>query len=241
MKRLIIAFLIIGGIGAGVGAYYMRRGGGELIVNTLPVTLGDVIDAVGSTGTLQPVTTVTVGSQVSGLISELDADFNSLVHKGPDRRQDRPDPVPGAARVVEGEPRQREGATRQGSGSPWPSRRLNCGGTRTSRRAVWSRRDAPRYGQSDRRPMGVPGGARSGADRSGSGAAQSEPGQPRPHHHHVADRRHRHAAQRRRRPDGRRQHVGADDFPHRGRFDEDAGQRRDRRVRRGPDTPGAST
>jgi HlyD family secretion protein len=82
MKRLIIAFLIIGGIGAGVGAYYMRRGGGELVVNTLPVTQGDVIDAVGSTGTLQPVTTVTVGSQVSGNISELDADFNSLVHAG---------------------------------------------------------------------------------------------------------------------------------------------------------------
>src|SRR5580692_5111272 len=82
MKRLIIAFLIIGGIGAGVGAYYMRRGGGELVVNTLPVTQGDVIDAVGSTGTLQPVTTVTVGSQVSGNISELDADFNSVVHKG---------------------------------------------------------------------------------------------------------------------------------------------------------------
>ena len=69
MKRLIVAFLIIGAIGAGVGAYYMRRGGGELQVNTLPITRGEIIDAVGSTGTLQAVTSVTVGSQVSGNIS----------------------------------------------------------------------------------------------------------------------------------------------------------------------------
>ncbi len=82
MKRLIIAFIIIAGIGGGIAYYYMHRGGGEVVVNSLPVTQGDIVDAVGSTGTLQPVTTVTVGSQVSGNISELDADFNSVVHKG---------------------------------------------------------------------------------------------------------------------------------------------------------------
>ena len=37
---------------------------------------------MGATGTLQAVTTVQVGTQVSGTISELDADFNSLVKKG---------------------------------------------------------------------------------------------------------------------------------------------------------------
>ena len=76
MKRLIIAFLIIGAIGGGVGWYYTHRNAGELQVNTVPVSRGEIIDAVGSTGTLQPVTTVTVGSQVSGNISELDTDFN---------------------------------------------------------------------------------------------------------------------------------------------------------------------
>ncbi len=61
---------------------YVRRGGAEIQVMTAPVTRGDVIDAVGATGTLQAVTTVHVGSQVSGNISYLGADFNSIVKKG---------------------------------------------------------------------------------------------------------------------------------------------------------------
>ncbi len=37
---------------------------------------------VGATGTLQAVTTVQVGTQVSGIVQELYADFNSIVKKG---------------------------------------------------------------------------------------------------------------------------------------------------------------
>src|SRR5471032_1614043 len=81
MKRAIISLLIIGVIGAGAGAYYIRRGGNEPLVNTLPVTKGDITDTVGATGTLQAVTTVQVGSQVSGNISWLGADFNAIVKK----------------------------------------------------------------------------------------------------------------------------------------------------------------
>ena len=82
MKRAIIILVIIAAVGAGAGAYYMRKGGGELQVNTAPVTRGEIIDTVGSTGTVQAVTTVQVGSQVSGNISWLGADFNSIVKKG---------------------------------------------------------------------------------------------------------------------------------------------------------------
>src|SRR3954470_5725809 len=82
MKRAIIILLLIAAVGAGAGAYYMRRNSGEVQVNTLPVTRGEIIDTVGSTGTLQAVTTVQVGSQVSGNISWLGADFNSIVKKG---------------------------------------------------------------------------------------------------------------------------------------------------------------
>ena len=39
-------------------------------------------DVVAATGTLQAVTTVQVGTQVSGTIAWLGADFNSIVHKG---------------------------------------------------------------------------------------------------------------------------------------------------------------
>jgi HlyD family secretion protein len=82
MKRAIIILLIIAALGAGAGAYYMRRNSGEIQVNTSPITRGEIIDTVGSTGTVQAVTTVQVGSQVSGNISWLGADFNSIVKKG---------------------------------------------------------------------------------------------------------------------------------------------------------------
>ncbi|OLC84063.1 MAG: hypothetical protein AUH72_02975 [Acidobacteria bacterium 13_1_40CM_4_65_8] len=82
MKRLITILLIITAIGAGAGAIYVRRGGPEPQVNTAPITRGDIIDTVGATGTLQAVTTVQVGSQVSGNIQWLGADFNSIVKKG---------------------------------------------------------------------------------------------------------------------------------------------------------------
>src|SRR5713226_3580035 len=82
MKRAIIVLAIIAAIGAGAGAYYIRRSGSDIQVNTSPITRGDIVDSVGATGTLQAVTTVQVGSQVSGNISYLGADFNSIVRKG---------------------------------------------------------------------------------------------------------------------------------------------------------------
>ena len=51
-------------------------------VATALVTRGAVADVVAATGTLQAVTTVQVGTQVSGTIAWLGADFNSIVHKG---------------------------------------------------------------------------------------------------------------------------------------------------------------
>src|SRR6266496_340061 len=82
MKRVIIGLLIVGAVGAGAGAIYVRRGGPEVQVQTSPITRGHIVDTVGATGTLQAVTTVQVGSQVSGNIAWLGADFNSIVHKG---------------------------------------------------------------------------------------------------------------------------------------------------------------
>ena len=82
MKRAIIGLFILAVVGGGAGAYYMRRGGGEAQINTATISRGEIIDTVGSTGTLQAVTTVQVGSQVSGNISWLGADFNSIVKQG---------------------------------------------------------------------------------------------------------------------------------------------------------------
>jgi multidrug efflux pump subunit AcrA (membrane-fusion protein) len=49
---------------------------------TDPVSLGDIQQAVTATGTVNAVTTVQVGTQVSGTIKTLYVDFNSRVTKG---------------------------------------------------------------------------------------------------------------------------------------------------------------
>src|SRR3981189_1033103 len=46
------------------------------------VERGEIRDVVEATGTINAVITVQVGSQVSGTIAKLNADFNSQVHKG---------------------------------------------------------------------------------------------------------------------------------------------------------------
>ncbi len=47
-----------------------------------PVTIGDIQSVVQATGTVQPVETVDVGTQISGRIEELYFDYNSKVEKG---------------------------------------------------------------------------------------------------------------------------------------------------------------
>jgi HlyD family secretion protein len=82
MKRAIIAVVLLTVIGGGAGAWYSQRNRQEIQITTAPVSRGDIVDTVGATGTLQAVTTVQVGSQVSGNIQWLGADFNSIVKKG---------------------------------------------------------------------------------------------------------------------------------------------------------------
>src|SRR3954466_2682540 len=82
MKKLIPIVLILAAVGGGGAWLYANRGEKEPTVNTLQISRGDIIDGVGATGTLQAVTTVTVGTQVSGIVQELYADFNDIVPKG---------------------------------------------------------------------------------------------------------------------------------------------------------------
>lgn len=66
---------------------------------TATVEKGDIVAIVNATGTIDAVTTVEVGSQVSGMISALYADFNSRVKKGQLIAQI--DPAPFQARVLQ--------------------------------------------------------------------------------------------------------------------------------------------
>jgi len=82
MKPLIIGVLLAASTGIGVRTYYASRESDAPKVATAQVTRGPVADVVAATGTLQAVTTVQVGTQVSGTVAWLGADFNSIVHKG---------------------------------------------------------------------------------------------------------------------------------------------------------------
>src|SRR5499426_638339 len=81
-KQLIITAIGVVLVG-GTGGYFLwgRRASSEEYI-TAKVERGAIRNTVSATGTLQAVTTVQVGSQVSGTISELYADFNTVVSKG---------------------------------------------------------------------------------------------------------------------------------------------------------------
>jgi HlyD family secretion protein len=57
-------------------------GGSKTGYRFVEVTRGDVVSSVSSTGTLQALTTVQVGTQVSGKVSDIYVDFNDHVKKG---------------------------------------------------------------------------------------------------------------------------------------------------------------
>ena len=83
MKRLVSLFLVAGVLGVGAWAYfYAQARGNAPRFRTAKVERGSITAAISATGNLNAVTTVQVGSQVSGQIKELLVDFNSLVKKG---------------------------------------------------------------------------------------------------------------------------------------------------------------
>ena len=94
MSRASLAILAACAIAGGVGLWALLRNGaadsGKPI--TEAVDRGPIVAAVTATGTVNPVTTVQVGTYVSGPIREISADFNSPVRKG--QRVAKIDPGP---------------------------------------------------------------------------------------------------------------------------------------------------
>ena len=82
-RRLLLILIAVATVTASVTAYY-RSSSADSAPQfvTAEVGRGDVVDAVEATGALQAVTTVQVGTQVSGTIKALHANFNSMVRKG---------------------------------------------------------------------------------------------------------------------------------------------------------------
>ena len=80
MRRasIIIAVLLLG---LTIAGYVLFNGERKVPVRyrTVPVERGAIVSLVTATGTINPITTIQVGSQVSGMIESLHADFNSKV------------------------------------------------------------------------------------------------------------------------------------------------------------------
>ncbi|MGD9764283.1 MAG: efflux RND transporter periplasmic adaptor subunit [Candidatus Binatia bacterium] len=99
-RAIIAAALVLAALAA--AAYLRYRGKGEREVYvTASVDRGPISASVTATGAVNPVTTVQVGTYVSGPIQAIDVDFNSPVHKG--QRVAKIDPAPFEVKVRRGE------------------------------------------------------------------------------------------------------------------------------------------
>ena len=82
MKRRLVILAVAAGIAAAGATTFDRLGAAQPVVTTDAVSRGSIVNVVSATGTLEAVETVEVGSQVSGTVQSIGADFNSIVRKG---------------------------------------------------------------------------------------------------------------------------------------------------------------
>src|ERR1700761_9841301 len=80
--RIIIIVLVVLLAGAAVWYFFFRKEEKPVTLQTERPKTGYISKSVTATGTVQPVDTVAVGSQVSGTIKNLYTDFNAKVKKG---------------------------------------------------------------------------------------------------------------------------------------------------------------
>jgi len=81
-KRTILIIVVAGCAVAGLGAWLLLRNNSGTQFRTATVSQGDINVAISATGNPNAVVTVQVGSQVSGIVMALYADFNTKVTKG---------------------------------------------------------------------------------------------------------------------------------------------------------------
>ena len=236
MKKLIVIIIVLVAVGVGAGAFYMNRATPEPTVTSGQLSRGDVVDVVAATGTLEAVTTVQVGTQVSGTVQELYADFNDIVKKG--KVIARLDPSLLQTQIEQ----QKANVTRSEADLERLKVSLADAKQKAERAHALSDKNLlPKDGCRDRRrerPLRRSADQVVGSQpRAGALAAEYRAGQPRAHDHHRADRRHRHLAAGRAGPDRRGQHERASALHPRRRPHADADQREHRRGGRGPDAP----
>ena len=81
-KIILIAVSIAVVAGAGFWLFGSSKAQHKVTYETAVVTRGEISESITATGTIAPVTEVEVGTQVSGIIDKIYADYNSVVTKG---------------------------------------------------------------------------------------------------------------------------------------------------------------
>ena len=85
MRKLSKVWLVVAGVIIIALAVYALSGSKkkeEISFETVAIAPANIMNSITATGTIEPVTSVTVGTQVSGIVSKLYVDYNSVVKKG---------------------------------------------------------------------------------------------------------------------------------------------------------------
>lgn len=82
VKRSLLVLLVLGALGAAAWWLMPKKVAPEKRYATAPLERGSITQTVSANGTLNPVKLVNVGSQVSGIVKKLYADFNDHVEAG---------------------------------------------------------------------------------------------------------------------------------------------------------------
>ncbi|CAM2777729.1 efflux RND transporter periplasmic adaptor subunit [Rariglobus hedericola] len=81
-SKLWLIILVVAALAGGAYYYFTRKAAPTAEFVTATISRNDIVQSVTATGDLQPVTTVEISSQISGLIQEVLVDFNSVVKQG---------------------------------------------------------------------------------------------------------------------------------------------------------------
>ncbi len=82
-KKLVISLIILALIGSSLGYYiYSNSGESQKQFKTVEISRGNLENTISASGSLSPMTTVEIGTQVSGTLAEIFVDFNDEVGKG---------------------------------------------------------------------------------------------------------------------------------------------------------------
>jgi len=82
LRRLAIFGGVVAVVAIGLGWRVTHKPPPPARFVSSPVTIGDVTEKVQATGAVQPLLQINVGAQINGRVTQVNVDFNSVVHKG---------------------------------------------------------------------------------------------------------------------------------------------------------------